>query len=131
MSETFDFKFFTENTEYKDESRAIKMGGGWEYTVEPLVADPRVFHLQFGALVWYTNMVDGREVVDINIEPDTNAGRMDDFYNRHRLHKPFYFNHPRYGVTKVRFEAPLDLGQPVENSGGVVKGVSIKLLEVL
>lgn len=130
MYETFDFPYFTEHTEYQDSARALKLGGGWDYVVEPVVPDPRLFNVNLKALVWYCDIVDGREVVNINVNPDLNAGRLDAFYARHRLFKPFYFNHPKYGVVKVRFNEPLKLGEPTKNGGGVVENVQLKLIEV-
>lgn len=129
--ETFDFPIHTESTVYNDQDRNLKMGGGWDYQVEPVINDPRTFVLTFDALKWITKTeANGQLVVDVHQEYNVNAGRLDKFYAVHRLYKPFWYQHPKYGMVKVRFEKPLALPSPVKNSGGVVQNVAVHLIEI-
>ena len=127
--DTFNFPLHTEHTVYNDQARNLKMGGGWDYMIEPVINEPRTFNLSFGALRWITKTVEGLEMLDLDTEYDINAGRLDAFYAKHRLHQPFMYHHQKYGMLKVRFANPLNIAEPLMGSGGVVSNVVVNLIE--
>ena len=128
---TFDWNLHIETTVYNDVDQSLKLGGGWDYMIDPLVNPPRTFVLTFGALCWFTKRVNDQLMLDYETSAPINAGRLDKFFDTHRLHKPFWYPHPKYGLIKVRFDKPVNLANPSLNSKGVVQNVTVFLKEML
>lgn len=70
--------------------------------------------------------------VNLNImkQPEINAGRLDSFYNTHKLHKKFIFPHPIYGNMAVRFNKPLVLPKGIKDGGGALEAFELELIEI-
>lgn len=68
--------------------------------------------------------------LNILLQPEINAGRLDDFYVRHKLSKKFIYDHPLYGDVAVRFNKPLILPKGYSDGGGVIEPFELEFLEV-
>lgn len=79
-----------------------------------------------------TNWTLSNSNIHLNItkQPEINAGRLDAFYNFHKLHKKFIFNHPIYGEIAVRFNKPLVLPKGNTNGSGSIEPFELEFLEV-
>ena len=72
-----------------------------------------------------------RSKLNIAIEPQTNAGLLEDFYIRHRKWKKFIYNSPVYGKLETRFNRPLSLPQGVIDGAGTIEAFEVQLIEVV
>lgn len=71
-----------------------------------------------------------RARINIHLNPELNAGALEDFYLRNKLYKKFMYPHPIYGSLEVRFNKPLILPKGVHNGGGVIESFELEFVEV-
>jgi len=60
-----------------------------------------------------------------------NMGRLEAFYNRHKLHKTFIYPHPVYGNVEAQFYSPLKIPEGMMNGNGALKDFTIELVEIV
>lgn len=125
--ETFDFPFHTPTHTYP-KGDGFKFGRGYRFTAAPQLPVQRTFTLHFESIVWFLKDDD---TVDKNAEPQINAQRLIDFYERHYWHKAFIYPHPVYGNLRVRFseENPLEVPKSLKGGNGATDNFQIVLIE--
>ncbi len=124
--ELFDFPYHQVTTRYPDRQNQVQLGGGWTYTIKPATPPAREFQVAFPALRYFFNALD---VMDLDTQPYVNAGRLEAFYRAHEMHESFFYNHPHLGNLVVKFKAPLEVPPVQPQSNGVVKSVTVTLIE--
>lgn len=102
---------------------------GRSYTKAGAVTAPtvRAFRLIFPTLGCWLNT---DSTLDLEREPKLNFPLMERFYRVHRMAEPFLYNHPSYGLVKVRFQEPITLPRGLPGGNGYLSGVEVKLIEV-
>lgn len=124
---TFNFPYHSFNTENPESGFRVQFGSSYIFSVPPSDPDQRIFTLTFPAMQFFTNNADE---LDINIQPERNMFTLIKFYQEHKLHKSFKYQHPVHGLLEVKFNKPLK-EEDVEKGGyGIVKEFSIELLEI-
>ena len=124
--ETFDFPNYAYTTKYPESSFRMQLGRSWTYVEKPKAPDQRVFELTFGSMQYVEDGVGG---IDIVSNPENNLGRLEDFYNRHKLYEKFILPHPIYGSIIVRFNKPLETPKGKKGGKGWTEQVTIELIE--
>ena len=124
----FDFNF-CENSRVIEtlapEETVIRDFNGWDYTPNPILPYRRRFKVTLEGLRWYTR---ANGSIDTGHNPDYNAYRLEDFYARHRRHKPFNLAHPWLGFLEVRFDGPVNVPKAIPNSGGLIESVEVTMI---
>lgn len=106
----FDFPFHKLSDEYPESSKSMSLGGGYSFASAPKGPDQITFHLDFEAM-WFWVTLDGMH--NSWIQPHINARRLQEFYEEHRMYKPFIFLHEIRGRRVVRFAKALPRFQPM------------------
>ncbi len=122
----FDFPYHCVSTDYLPEGVVFPLGGNYAYTVEGDKPEQRKFTLYFKGLRYISDGMNYRTDEDIQL----NMARLEMFYNLHKLDKPFDYNHPVFGIVKVRFDQPLKIPEGVRNSNWV-GDLQLTLVEVV
>lgn len=123
---TFSFPNHLTETQYPDSSVQVQMGKAYIFTAPPSAPDQRIFKLHFNAMVFY---VDESNIADETIDPENNAKALMLFYEEHKLYKEFVYNHPVFGALNVMFHRPLTMPKPQHGGYGVVRDITIELVE--
>lgn len=126
--EIFDFPYHKVSTKYPENSIAVKMGSGYTFTAKPSAPIVREFVLTFPVLFYYT---DSNGKIDTAHNPETNLGRLVEFYEAHQLYEPFSYEHPVYGIKEVKFIKPIEVPEGETGGLGAYKNVKVELQEVL
>ena len=106
----FDFPYHRLSDEYPESSKSLSFGGGYSFASAPKGPDQITFHLDFEA-VWFWFTIDG--VPNSFVQPSINALRLQEFYEEHRMYKPFLYLHQTKGRRVVRFLKPLPRLSPI------------------
>lgn len=122
---TFDFPYFTYSTENPDSAVRVKMGNSYTYSAPPSAPDQRVFKLKFAAMQYFTT----NGVIDLVKNPKINLARLEQFYDTHKTHLRFDFNHPVYGPLVCSFSRPISIPHGDPGGNGVVLNIEVELLE--
>ena len=125
--EDFDFPYHTFETVNPETGFRGKFGGSYLFTAVPDSPDQRTFKLGFAAMKFFTNPDNS---LNSETEPAINMKRLIDFYQEHKLHKTFNYDHPVYGVLEVKFHKPLPEPKGVIGGMGVVESFEIELIEI-
>lgn len=125
--QTFDFPFHKFRTEYPESGNRVQLGGNYVFSAPPNGPDLRKIILSFPTMRYY--MGPGN-VLDITSNPKINMGKLEKFYNDHKLHKSFIYPHPVYGNLEVKFFSPLKIPEGITNGHGAVGDFEIELLEI-
>jgi len=104
MSQTFSYPFYTIGDQYPESSTNVRFGRGYSFASKPDGPDQLIFQLDMQGFAWWVNSA---RVINRTINPEINAGHIQDFYEFHRMFQPFFFNHPTRGQVTVRFNKPL------------------------
>lgn len=123
--ELFDFDYHTPTTKYPDTGGRMKLGNSYTYTVAPTAPDQRIITLHFTQMVYFCDPETGDP--DLTTSPAINFNRLEAFYQRHRLHADFNYEHPVYGMLVVKFSKPLET--PTTRRGGYTEPFTIELEE--
>lgn len=99
---------------------------GWSYHPAPNLPFRPSYRVMLDGLTWYQN-TDG--TLDLTTSPETNAGRLEQFYRGHRLHKPFLFNHEYLGGILMRFSTPVSVPMGLIQSGGLIDRFEINMIQ--
>jgi hypothetical protein len=125
--EDFDFPYHTFETVNPETGFRGKFGGSYLFTATPDSPDQRMFKLGFQAMQFFTDS-DGS--LNSATEPAINMKRLIDFYQTHKLHKSFNYNHPVYGIVEVKFNKPLPEPKGAGFGYGVVEAFEVELVEI-
>lgn len=127
--EEFDFDFHLFSAEYPDSGDRLQLGRSYMFTAGPVAPDQRVITLHFPTMFYYVNAVTGTP--DTTTNPKMNFLRLEGFYTRHRLWKPFNYRHPMYGMLVVKFDKPLKTPKGLGSGApkGQLEGFTVDLLE--
>ena len=124
--EVFDFPFHTFETKYVDDGDQGRLGKGWSFATKPNAPVQRTFVLNFQGMRYITSPGGSR---DLLTDPQLNMGRMEDFFQRHRLYQPFFYDHPFWGRQRVRFQRPIEVPRGVVGGSGVLQAFDVNLIE--
>lgn len=124
--ETFDWPYFVIRTQYPESTIRFQFGRSYTFAVPPTSPDQRIFHLKFPTLVYF----ESAGVLDIATQPDLNLGRLEDFYNRHKMFQSFNFIHPAHGALVCKFNKPLEVPEGLPGGGGSVDEITLELIEI-
>lgn len=69
-------------------------------------------------------------VLDKTKEPEINMARLEQFYDLHKLHATFTYNHPVYGELMCRFNKPLKVPEGTPGGQGFVPNIEVELIEM-
>lgn len=122
----FNFPYHTYSTENPESSFRVKLGGSYQFSAPPSAPDQRIFKLKFPAMKYFVR--DG--ALDRNAQPQINLALLEDFYDLHKLHATFTYNHPVYGSVACRFNKPLKVPEGTRGGNGVVENIEIELIEM-
>lgn len=122
----FDFPYHKVSTDYPESSFRANLGGSYQFSAPPVAPDQRVFKLRF-ALLKYFSGSDGK--IDNLVQPELNMGRLEAFYNAHKLHATFTYPHPVYGNVSCRFNKPLRIPEGLTSGDGAIQGIEIEFIE--
>ena len=123
----FPFDKHIVRTEYPQNSTRVTLGSGYTFDATPDAPDARTFYLQFQGFAYF--QTEAGEV-DTTTEPTKNFALLDAFYQAHRLHVQFLYNHPAYGQVVVKFKEPLKTPNPIRGGMGALDGFELTLVEV-
>lgn len=122
----FPFTYFEIETKNPESGYRGQFGNSYVFTSQPNAPDQRIFNLTFPALKYYS--INGSLSSSLNEE--NNMLALIEFYQDHKLHKSFDFEHPLYGSLKVKFNKPLVEKPAQKGSNGVVIDQEVELIEV-
>lgn len=125
--ELFDFPYHTFSTENPESGFRGQMGNSYVFTSAPTDPDQRKFVLAFPTMSFF---LDADGIVSSTIKPQQNIYTLILFYQRHKLHKSFQYNHPLYGLLEVKFQKPLIEPAGIPGGNGVVNPFTIELIEI-
>lgn len=112
--------------EYVEAQVNTAIGRGFQMALPPQAPTVRVFTVLFETMRYYYN-TDG--TLDLETEPELNFGRLEDWYRFFRTTRPFWYNHPVFGLVKVRFREPLQAPLGIPGGLGLLQSFSIQLVE--
>lgn len=124
--EFFDFPFHTFETEYMDSGDQVQLGKGWSFATKPNAPPQRVFTLNFSGMRYIMSPNGARDLIT---DPQLNMGLLEDFFQRHRLSQPFFYNHPFWGRLRCRFQKPVKVPRGVVGGSGVLQAFDVYLIE--
>ncbi len=122
--DTFNFPYHTLSVDYPDSSAKIKFGRGYEFATKPEGPDQLTLTLNYDAMFFYES---SPGVVDRARNTSINMQLMEDFYIDKRLYTKFYYPHPLWGNTIVRFQDPLKY-KIVKGGLGSVESFTLKMV---
>lgn len=126
--ETFPFVYHRVQTENPESGMRVQLGGSYIFTTTPTDPDQRKFTLTFPTMKYF---LDDSNVLDGNVNLGYNMYALIKFYQRHKLHNSFNYEHPVHGVVEVKFAKPLIEPEGLPNGYGAVKEFNVELIEVV
>ena len=124
--EIFNWPYFVIKTRYPESTIRFQFGRSYLFAVPPTSPDQRAFDLRFPTLVYFEDA----GVLDLVTQPDINLGRLESFYNRHKMYKSFNFNHPVHGSLVCKFNKPLEIPEGIPGGNGAVEEVTLEFIEI-
>ncbi len=122
----YNFPYYRIETKYPQSSSQATLGGNWQWAAAPQGPDQRIFTLNYDALKYYTH---DDESIDSTTNPQINLYCLELFYRQVRQYQSFVFPHPTEGNLTVKFKDPLQIPKSDTNTYGVVKGITVTLVE--
>lgn len=122
----FDFDYHTFSTKYPENPTRMQLGNSYMYTATPTAPDQRIITLYFSSMKMYTDPLTG--VPDFTTNPAINFNRLEKFYQDHRQHVSFNYQHVVYGLLVVKFNKALET--PKAGLHGLMPDFSVELLEI-
>lgn len=126
--EEFIFNKHTFETENPESSYRVQLGSSYVFTTPSPDPDQRIFKLRFPTMKFFYNSENLQ--LDANINPSLNMYGLILFYQAHKMHKSFHYEHPIYGTLEVRFNKPLIEPEGIPGGTGAVKSFEVELIEV-
>lgn len=123
---TFDFPYHKVSTDYPESSFRAKLGGSYQFSAPPVAPDQRIFKLRFALLKYFTAAGGG---IDTLVQPQLNMGRLEAFYNVHKMNATFTYPHPIYGNVLCRFNQPLKIPDGLTSGDGSILNVEVEFME--
>lgn len=129
---TFDFPWHKVAEDNPDSGVGVQFGNSYEFRAGPTAPLQRTFTITMQGMRVYTQS-DG-----VTIDSTTNgtSGRKDNimtlyaFWQTHKQHVPFVYNHPLHGAMNCRFKTPLRLPTPVDGGSGLYPNFEMQFIEV-
>ena len=122
----FNFPYHKVGTKYPNSGTRIQMGNSYQFSAPSPAPDQRIFRLKFALLQYFTTPA-GQ--MDRTTMPEINLALLDDFYQAHKLHASFTYNHSVYGPLTCKFNQPLEIPHGLEGGNGVVRDIEVELIE--
>lgn len=113
-------------TEYRPESVSIQLGGNWNFRTRRSKPEQRKFRLSFETM---RRQALPNGLPDVGTDVPNNLSALECFYLQHRNSLPFWYDHPVYGPTRVRFETPPTFPRGLPGGRGWSDKVEIALIE--
>lgn len=126
--ETFPFSYHRVQTDNPESGMRVQLGGSYVFTSAPTDPDQRKFTLTFPTMKYFLN---SSNVLDETINPTYNMYNLIKFYQRHKLHNSFMYDHPVHGSLEVKFAKPLIEPEGLPNGFGSVKEFNVELIEIV
>lgn len=138
---TFDFPLHHATHSYPAGDQ-VQFGRGWSHASEPDLPIQRSFILKFAAMTYVKNphtglwlrdadtRVNSGELLALNKIKQRSIVCLDDFYNEHKLHKKFIYNHFLYGALVVRFAQAFQIPSPLESAKNIQNDIPTEAFEV-
>lgn len=123
--QTFNFPYHSIETVYPSSSQIVQFGRGYRFATKPRGPDQIVWNLTFPSMKWYLNSDNS---VNLTTNPTRNVGKLEEFYNIHRLHEYFLYPHQTRGDVRVRFTTPLIIPVAALGGSGEVPGIKLSLI---
>ena len=120
----------------------VQFGRGWSHASEPDLPIQRSFILKFSAMTYVKNPYTGLWLRNGDTRPapveqaalDKLKTRsiicLDDFYNEHKLHKKFNYNHFLFGNLVVRFSQAFQIPSPLDSAKNIHNDIPTESFEV-
>lgn len=125
-----DFDFVPNShvaVEIAPDERDVVTMNGWEFTSRPSTPYRRKFRLTLSGLYWRMNPAGN--ALDVTTDPQTNAGRLLNFYITHRRWKTFTYQHEYLGLIDVRFaESGISIPPAMKGAAGLVPEFDLVLV---
>lgn len=123
----FDFPYHTVETKNPESGYRGQFGNSYVFTATPTDPDQRVFTLEFPTMKFFT---DSEGAIDNAINPQYNMMTFIEFYQAHKLHTSFTYDHPVHGSMECKFFQPLVEPKGIPGGDGAVKEFTIQIVEV-
>lgn len=125
MAGRFDFAPLTHVAveEAPQEKQAMNMNG-WDFNAKPSEPYRRRFRITLSGMRW---MIAG-ERLDLDRDPQHNAGRLLEFYRDNRTWDHFTYAHEYLGEIQVRFAEPVNIPKAIPNSDGLIPDFDLTLI---
>jgi hypothetical protein len=123
----FPCTYFTYATRYPESGARIQFGNSYTFAAGPTAPDQRIFTLTLPGMQYF---VDQNGDIDLITEGNRNMAVLESFYNTHKLHLVFDFNHPVHGLIQCRFNRPLEVPEGIPGGNGVLEDVTVELIEI-
>lgn len=127
--QTFDFPYHgAPSDQYPESSNVVQFGKGYRYVTTPRGPDQIIFTLSFPGMFWY---VQSNGTIDRSLNENRNMAALIDFYEAHRMHQYFLYNHPSRGEIRVRFYKPLVVPKTMRSDSrrmGVTEPFDVQLI---
>lgn len=121
----FEYPYHHAYDIYPNSSVKVQFGNGYQYATGASGADQIIITLKFKAMKYF---LDEDGVPDASVTPELNMLNLQNFYEEHRLSKPFVYSHQTRGLIFVRFESPLQCPKVREGGFGVTEEFEVKLI---
>lgn len=125
--ETFDFPYHTVETENPESGFRGQFGGSYVFSAPPSDPDQRTFTLHFPTMKFFEDGVGG---LTTTVYPQYNMYKLIQFYQTHKLHTSFLYNHPVHGTLVCKFRDPLKEPEGIPGGSGAVKEFTVRLIEI-
>ncbi len=119
--------YFTYATKYPASGTRVQLGRSYIYAAPDPAPDQRIFVLTLTGMQYF---VTGGGAIDTVTQPGRNMKVLENFYNTHRLHSSFTFNHPILGTLTCKFNRPLEIPVGITGGNGVLEPFEVELIEV-
>lgn len=96
---------------------------GWTFAPKAKTPYRPQFKVTLHGLRWRM----GTNALDITTGPETNAGRLRNFYVQNRMSGRFTLQHEYLGLITCRFAKPVSIPAAITNSNGLVDAFEVML----
>lgn len=128
MAGVFDFcpKYMVPRTKPPSSDVKGMSMNGWFFSAKPKVPYQKTFVVRLQGMRWY---LASNGLFDVLTDRLYNARCLELFYQQNGMWDNFEFKHPHLGKMQVRFAAPVEIPEAIPNSGGLIDGFEVQLIE--